>query len=41
MAIKRLKSDDDIVIAKADKGNMTVIMNKNDYLEKVHEHIND
>ena len=41
MAIKLLKYDDDIVIDKVDKGNMTVIMNKKDYLEKVHEHNND
>ena len=30
-ALKNLKNDDTITIAKADKGNMTVVMNKEEY----------
>ncbi len=33
-AIKDLKNDDDIIILPADKGRMTVIMNKSDYIDK-------
>ena len=30
-ALKSLRQNEDIVIAKADKGNVTVVMNKEDY----------
>ena len=40
-AIRRLKSDPSIVIAKADKGNAVVVMDKDDYLRKVNEHLSD
>jgi len=36
-AIKELRSLSDILFMKADKGNMTVIMNKQDYDEKLFE----
>ena len=35
IAIKELKSNKDIVILKADKGNSTVIMNSEDYSAKI------
>ena len=34
-ALKRLKNDDNIVILPADKGRVTVVMNKNDYFDKM------
>ncbi|XP_029657212.1 uncharacterized protein LOC115231293 [Octopus sinensis] len=34
-AIKRLQSDNSIIILPADKGNATVVMNKSDYSEKL------
>ena len=40
-AINRLKNDDTIVIAKADKGNVTVVLDKVDYDSKIVEHLND
>ena len=40
-AINRLKNDDTIVIAKADKGNVTVVLDKVDYDSKIEEHLND
>ena len=36
-ALKNLRQDDSIVILPADKGNVTVVMNKDDYKEKMHE----
>ena len=40
-AIKELRSLSDILFMKADKGNMTVIMNKKDYSEKLFEMLNN
>ena len=40
-AINRLKNDDSIVIAKADKGNVTVVLDKVDYDSKIVENLND
>ena len=40
-ALKKLKSDENIVIIKADKGNCTVVMNKTDYRNQVQEMIQD
>ena len=34
-ALKRLKNDDNIVILPADKGHVTVVMDKTDYFDKV------
>jgi predicted transcriptional regulator len=34
-AIKTLRNNKDIVISRADKGNAIVIMNKEDYIEKI------
>ena len=36
-ALKSLRQNEDIVIAKADKGNVTVVMNKEDYEKKAEE----
>nr|CAH8831623.1 unnamed protein product [Trichobilharzia regenti] len=38
-ALISLKQDKNIVIAKADKGNATVVLDKSDYIKKVTEHI--
>ena len=40
-ALKRLKNDKDIVILSADKGRVTVIMDKNDYPDKMDALVND
>ncbi|MGR8252493.1 reverse transcriptase domain-containing protein, partial [Escherichia coli] len=40
-ALQQLRSDKDIIVLKADKGNATVIMNTSDYEEKVKELLND
>ena len=40
-ALKKLREDDSIVILPADKGNATVVMNKNDYARKMEEILND
>ena len=34
-ALRELRSDESIVILKADKGNAAVILNKDDYNQKV------
>ena len=34
-ALKRLKNDDNIVILPADKGRVTVVMDKTDYFDKM------
>ena len=38
--MKELQSDTSIVILPADKGRSTVILNREDYLEKCMDHIN-
>ena len=40
-ALKRLKNDKDIVILPADKGRVTVVMNKTDYHGKMDALVND
>ena len=40
-ALKELQSDTSIVILPADKGRSTVILNREDYLEKCMDHINN
>ena len=40
-ALKALKGDDSILIVPADKGRSTVVINKDDYVNKVTEHLND
>ena len=40
-ALKELQSDTSIVILPADKGRSTVILNREDYLEKCKDHINN
>ena len=40
-ALKDLKSDENIVIIRADKGNCTVVMNKTDYHNQVQEMLQD
>ena len=40
-ALKELQSDTSIVILPADKGRSTVILNREDYLEKCMNHINN
>ena len=40
-ALKELQSDTLIVILPADKGRSTVILNREDYLEKCMNHINN
>ncbi|CAM4855531.1 unnamed protein product [Rotaria socialis] len=37
IALKKLKNNQDIIISKADKGNAIVILDKKDYIEKIHE----
>ncbi|CAF5221536.1 unnamed protein product, partial [Rotaria magnacalcarata] len=39
--LKEIKSIQDIVIIQADKGGKIVIMNKNDYFNKIEEKLND
>ena len=39
--MKKLQSDISIVILPADKGRSTVILNREDYLEKCMDHINN
>jgi len=40
-ALNNLKSDNSIIILKADKGNTTVVMDKDDYVSKILQLIND
>ena len=40
-AIENLKKDDLIMILPADKGRVTVVMNKDDYYEKCNELLRD
>ena len=40
-AIKDLKNDDNIIILSTDKGRMTVIMNKSDYIDKAETLLKD
>ena len=40
-ALKRLKNDNDILILPADKGRVTVVMDKTDYHDKMDELVND
>lgn len=40
-AMKRLQNNKAIVILPADKGNATVVMNRNDYVSKMTEHLED
>ena len=40
-ALKSLKNYGEITIVPADKGNVTVIMNTNDYNDKINEHLSD
>ena len=40
-ALKRLKNDKDIVILPADKGRVTVVMDKTDYFDKMGALVND
>ena len=40
-AIKDLQDDDEIIILPADKGRMTVIMNKSDYIDKANTLLKD
>ena len=40
-ALKRLKTDENIVILPADKGRMTVVMDKTDYYDKMDALVND
>ena len=40
-ALKELQSDTSIVVLPADKGRSTVILNREDYLEKCMDHINN
>ena len=40
-ALKRLKNDKDIVILPADKGRVTVVMDKTDYHDKMDALVND
>ena len=40
-ALKRLKNDDNIVILPADKGQVTVVMDKTDYFDKMDALVND
>ena len=40
-ALKRLKNDENIVILPADKGRVTVVMDKEDYHDKMNYLVND
>ncbi|XP_049267759.1 uncharacterized protein LOC119378700 [Rhipicephalus sanguineus] len=40
-AMKRLQNNKSIVILPADKGNATVVMNRDDYVSKMTEHLQD
>ena len=40
-AMKDLKSDDEIIILPADKGRMTVVMNKSYYIDKANNLLQD
>ena len=40
-ALKSLLADDSIIIQKSDKGNSVVILNKSDYVTRMHELLAD
>ena len=40
-ALRRLRNDKDIVILPADKGRVTVVMDKKDYTDKMDSLVND
>ncbi|KAM7281569.1 hypothetical protein ISCGN_006085, partial [Ixodes scapularis] len=41
IALNELKSDSSIMILKADKGKRTVVLDRDDYMKKMYEVIND
>ena len=41
LALKSLISNEDVVISKADKGDVTVVMSTFQYLELAYKHLND
>ena len=40
-ALKELTNNEDLVICKADKGDVTVVMNTSQYLVLAHKHLGD
>ena len=40
-ALKKLSSNEDIIIHKSDKGNSVVIVNREDYLKRMQELVDD
>ena len=40
-SLQKLMKDEDLIIAKADKGNSVVLILTTKYLEITHEHVND
>ena len=40
-ALKKLKQTEKIVVKKADKGSSIVILDENEYIRKVYDHLND
>ena len=41
LCVRIFKKDRNVVIAKPDKGNGVVILNRNDYVDKMHEILDD
>lgn len=39
-ALRSLRNNDKIVVLKVDKGGATVVLNKEDYIHKMNEHLN-
>jgi hypothetical protein len=39
--LRDLKNMENIIIMPADKGGKTVVMNRNDYINKIEEKLND
>ena len=40
-AIRKLKNNDNIIVVQADKGGKIVVMNKNDYIKRIEDKLND
>ena len=41
LALKRLSTNNDLIIQKSDKGNSVVLLNRNDYIKRLNEMLSD
>ena len=41
MALKGLSANNDLIVQKSDKGNSAVLLNRNDYINRLNEMLSD